>query len=312
VASAGAVNPAADENVGRPTLRSHEENHAPRGRVRRGAYLLVAALATLALSGCSDEIKTGWLPSDKGMTEQSGRIIDLWNGSWIAALSVGVLVWGLTIWCIVAYRRRRDDVGLPPQVRYHIPLEILYTVVPLMMIGVLFYYTARDQAAIASTEKTPDVRISVVAKQWSWDFNYLDDQVYDAGIQAELNGKPGVERELPVLYLPVNERVEFTLTARDVIHSFWVPNFLLKRDMIPGVINRIQEVPKQEGTYQGRCAELCGEYHSEMLFKVKVVSRAEYDAHIQELRSRGQTGQLDTDLGRSPLEPKNEPTGGGE
>jgi cytochrome c oxidase subunit 2 len=298
--------------VGRPTLRSHEENRAPRGRVRPGAYLLVAAPAVLALSGCSDEIKTGWLPSEDGMTDQTGRIIDLWNGSWIAALAVGVLVWGLTIWCMVAYRRRRDEVGLPPQVRYHIPLEILYTVVPLMMIGVLFVFTARDQAAIASTEETPDVRIGVVAKQWSWDFNYLDDDVYDSGVQAQLTGEPGVQETLPVLYLPVGERIEFELTARDVIHSFWIPAFLRKLDMIPGVENRFQEVPMKEGTYQGKCAELCGEYHSEMLFVVKVVSRAEYDAHMDELRDRGQTGTLDTELGRSPMQPGPEATGGGE
>jgi cytochrome c oxidase subunit 2 len=297
-------------------LRSHEENHAPRGRVlgpaRRGAYLLVAVSATLALSGCADELKTGWLPSDDGMTDQTGRIIRLWNGSWIAALAVGVLVWGLVIWCMVAYRRRRDEVDLPAQVRYHIPLEILYTVVPLMMIGVLFYFTARDQQAIAATDQTPDVRIGVVAKQWSWDFNYLDDDVYDAGVQAELDGTADVESTLPVLYLPVGERVEFELTARDVIHSFWIPSFLRKLDMIPGVVNRFQEVPRKEGTYQGKCAELCGEYHSEMLFVVKVVSRAEYDAHMAELKARGQTGRLDTDLGRSPLEPGTESTGGGE
>jgi cytochrome c oxidase subunit II len=287
-------------------LRSHEEIHAPRGRIRRGAALLVAAAAALSLSGCADEIKTGWLPSDKGMTDQTGRIIDLWNGSWIAALAVGALVWGLTIWCIVAYRRRRDETGLPAQVRYHIPLEILYTVVPLMMVGVLFYFTARDQAAIAATDETPDVTIGVVAKQWSWDFNYLDDGVYDTGVQAQLTGEPGVEETLPVLYLPVDERVEFRLTARDVAHSFWIPAFLRKLDVIPGVENSFQEVPQQEGTYQGKCAELCGEYHSEMLFVVRVVSRAEYDAHMADLRARGQVGELETDLGRSPMPEKGE------
>jgi cytochrome c oxidase subunit II len=263
--------------------------------------LLVAAAAVLSLSGCADEIKTGWLPSDKGMTDQTERVINLWNGSWIAALAVGVLVWGLTIWCMVAYRRRRDETGLPAQTRYHIPLEILYTVVPLMMVGVLFYFTARDQAAIAATDKTPDVRIGVVGKQWSWDFNYLDDGVYDSGVQGQLTGRPGVEKSLPVLYLPVNERIEFHLTARDVIHSFWIPNFLRKLDVIPGVENSFQEIPKREGTFQGKCAELCGEFHSEMLFVVKVVSRAEYDAHMEDLRERGQTGELSTDLGRSSM-----------
>jgi cytochrome c oxidase subunit II len=181
-----------------------------------------------------------------------------------------------------------------------------------MMVGVLFYYTARDQAAIAATDQKPDVTIGVVGKQWAWDFNYLDSDVYETGVQGELDGKPGVEQELPVLYLPVNERIEFRLTSRDVNHSFWIPQFLRKLDLIAGVENRFQEVPKRIGTYQGKCAELCGEYHSEMLFVVKVVSREDYDAHMADLKARGQTGQLDTDLGRSPLEPGAEKTGGGE
>jgi cytochrome c oxidase subunit 2 len=261
--------------------------------------LLVAAAAAVSLSGCSEQVKKGFLPSDEGVTNQTGRIMSLWNGSWIAALAVGVLVWGLILWCIVAYRRRRDEVGVPAQVRYHIPLEILYTAVPLMMVTVLFFYTARDQAAIASVEETPDVTINVVGKQWSWDFNYVDEDVYESGVQAELTGEPGVQETVPTLYLPVGERVEFIVTARDVIHSFWIPAFLYKMDMIPGVQNKFQITPQREGTYTGKCAELCGEFHSEMLFSVKVVSRAEYDAYIQELRDRGQTGSLDTNLGRS-------------
>ena len=110
-----------------------------------------------------------------------------------------------------------------------------------------------------------------------WDFNYVDDDVYETGEQAQ-TGEPGAEETIPTLYLPVDERVEFVLTARDVIHSFWVPSFLYKKDMIPGRINNFQVVPTQEGTFAGKCAELCGEYHSRMLFNVKVVSRAEYDA----------------------------------
>jgi cytochrome c oxidase subunit 2 len=91
------------------------------------------------------------------------------------------------------------------------------------------------------------------------------------------------------------------LNARDVIHSFWVPAFLYKMDMIPGITNTFQVVPTKEGTYVGKCAELCGEYHSEMLFQVLVVSQQDYDAHMADLAARGQTGSLDTDLGRSDL-----------
>ncbi|MFZ0160404.1 MAG: cytochrome c oxidase subunit II [Kineosporiaceae bacterium] len=239
------------------------------------------------------------------MTNQTGRITDLWVGSWIAAMVVGVLVWGLILWCLVAYRRRRDDTGLPEQIRYHIPLEIMYTVIPLMMIGVLFFYTAQYQSAIADTSKPADVHINVVGKQWSWNFNYLDSNVYEVGIQGQLDleGKPGVEKELPTLYLPVDKRVEFTLQSQDVLHSFWIPAFLYKLDLIPGVTNTFQVVPQKVGDYRGKCAELCGEYHSEMLFNVKVVPQAEYDAEMAALKAEGKTGKLDTTLGRTKTGP---------
>jgi cytochrome c oxidase subunit 2 len=244
------------------------------------------------------------LPSDSGTTNQTGRIISLWNGSWIAALLVGVLVWGLVIWVMVAYRRRSTDTHMPAQIRYHLPLEIMYTIIPLMMVGVLFGYTYRDQTELISTDTKPDLTIGVVGKQWSWDFNYLNDDAYETGVQGELTGKPGVESEIPTLYLPVNELVQFNLTARDVIHSFWIPAFLMKMDTIPGIQNKFQVKPQKIGDYKGKCAELCGEFHSEMLFNVKVVSRADYDAHIADLKAHGQSGSLPTELGRSDLTPK--------
>jgi len=282
---AGTVFPAATRtgppgpaSVERPTLLPHKESRARRGPSRALALLL---LPLLALTGCStNQPGEFWLPGARDMTNQTGRITDLWVGSWIAAMVVGVLVWGLILWCLVAYRRRRDDTGLPEQIRYHIPLEIMYTVIPLMMIGVLFFYTAQYQSAIADTSKPADVHINVVGKQWSWNFNYLDSDVYEVGIQGELDleGKPGVEKELPTLYLPVDKRVEFTLQSQDVLHSFWIPAFLYKLDLIPGVTNTFQVVPQKVGDYRGKCYELCGVYHSRMLFNVKVVSPEDFES----------------------------------
>lgn len=262
----------------------------------------VTALLVLALSGCENgEASRGWLPY--GASEGADRVSQLWVVMWIAALAVGALVWGLTIYCMVRFRRRKDEVGLPPQLRYNVPIEVLYTVVPVMMVGVIFFFTERDQQALLDTSKTPDVTVNVVAKQWSWDFNYVDANVYDSGVQAQLTGKPGVAATLPTLYLPVNKRAEFVLTARDVIHSFWVPAFQQKLDMIPGRVNKFQVVPNQTGEYVGKCAELCGAYHATMLFNVKIVSQQEYDQHMQQLRDKGQTGQLDNSLSREWLEP---------
>jgi cytochrome c oxidase subunit 2 len=171
------------------------------------------------------------------------------------------------------------------------------------MISVLFFYTARDQAVILDNSKRPDVTINVVGKQWSWDFNYVEAGTFESGTQAELTGKPGVAATLPTLYLPVNKRVQFILTARDVAHSFWVPQFLMKLDLIPGRVNRFQVVPTEIGTFQGKCAELCGAYHSRMLFQAKVVSQADYDKHIAELKAKGNLGLLDNSLNREPIQP---------
>ncbi len=283
---------------GRQPLRSHQDPRALPGLRRRLTPVIIVGIGLLALTGCTSTVQRGWEPSTKHTTNQTGRIMELWVSSWIAALLVGLLVWGLIIWCVVAYRRRRDDTGYPPQVRYNVPIEILYTVVPLMMVGVLFYYTARDQAAIADTSARPDVRIGVVGKQWSWDFNYLDSNVYDTGVQVQLDGTRGVADQIPTLWLPVNQRVEFDVTSRDVVHSFWIPAFLYKIDAIPGIQNTFQVVPERTGTYAGKCSELCGEYHSEMLFNVRVVSQAEYQQHMQDLRTQGQVGVLGPDLNR--------------
>lgn len=261
--------------------------------------MLGLAACAVLLTGCSSAtVSRGFLP--RGATTETDRITSLWNGSWITALGVGVLVWGLIIWCVVRYRRHADDPELPEQLRYNLPMEILYTVVPLFMVGVLFFYTARDEAALTDTSKTPDNVVNVVGKRWAWDFNYTTDNTYETSTQVDL---AGVEVALPTLYLPVNERTEFVLTARDVIHSFWVPAFLTKLDMIPGRVNKFQVVPDREGTFTGKCAELCGAYHSQMLFQVLVVSRQAYDQRMADLRAKGQQGQLPNTLNPSKLEP---------
>lgn len=293
-------------------MRQHDLS-TPRRRL--GTWALIGAVGTLALGGCaSGELRgnasTGWLPP--AVTEGGERVTSLWIGAWIAAIAVGLLVIGLIVWCIVAYRRKNDDTELPVQLRYNIPIEILYTVVPMLMVVVLFYYTARDESYLVDTSKQADVTVNVVGKQWSWDFNYVEDDVHEVGTQAILTGEPGAEKTIPTLYLPVNERIEFVLTSRDVIHSFWVPAFLQKMDMIPGRVNSFQVVPTQEGQFKGKCAELCGAYHSQMLFNVKVVSRAEYDQHMADLRAADQTGLLNNTLNREQLmEGQDAPTGGG-
>jgi cytochrome c oxidase subunit 2 len=261
------------------------------------------------LAGCTQAQLNGFLPGfEEGqppVTNHTERISGLWVTSWIVLLVVGVITWGLTIWAVIAYRRRRGQTGLPVQLRYNMPIEVFYTIVPLILVLGFFAFTARDQAAIEQrfAEEDIDVKVEVIAKQWAWDFNYVNEDVYSPGIQGQLSeeGPKGslVQSELPTLYLPVNANIEIALESRDVIHSFWVVDFLYKKDMFPGKTNYMSLATEREGTYAGKCAELCGEYHSLMLFNVEVVSQAEYDAYIDSLRDAGQEGQLSSEYDRN-------------
>jgi cytochrome c oxidase subunit II len=253
---------------------------------RKAATTLVLTAATLGLSGCAAELVDQWgrggLPEPA--TEQTPLVGNLWIGTWVAALAVGVLVWGLILWSAFVYRRR--DVSLPPQTRYNLPIEFLYTIAPFTIIAALFFFTVQNQDELLEVSEDPDVTIGVVGQQWAWTFNYLDDDVYDTGTTTDPT----------TLYLPVNQTVRFELESPDVIHSFWVPSFYMKMDVIPGKTNTFQATPNREGRFAGKCAELCGVYHSRMLFNVEIVSQNEYEEHLDTLRDLGQTGEVDAPL----------------
>jgi len=275
---------------------------------RRIAALGVASSAALLLTGCSPELQRGFLPDAWGVTNHTDRIINLWNTSWIVLLLVGLLSWGLMAWALIVYRRRKGETAMPQQLRYNMPIETLFTVIPLILVVGFFAFTARDMAAIEAKTENPDVVIEVVAKQWSWDFNYVNENVYFSGIQAQFTGdEENVMETLPTLYLPVGKTVQIDLTSRDVIHSFWVVDFLYKKDMFPAMTNHMYFTPLKEGTYVGKCAELCGEYHSMMLFNVKVVSEQEYLAQTAALAAAGNVGQLSTEYDRNQNLPGGDP-----
>ncbi|MET7620327.1 cytochrome c oxidase subunit II [Streptomyces sp. NPDC005408] len=285
---------------------------------RKLLQVLTAGVVLATASGCTykDFPRLG-MPTP--VTEEAPRILSLWQGSWAAALVTGILVWGLIIWSVIFHRRSRTKVEVPPQTRYNMPIEALYTVVPLIIVSVLFYFTARDESKLLALSK-PAHTVNVVGYQWSWGFNYVENVegssgdaktnkdlaaipdkfredfpanaggVYDAGIPGTRNpqnGNPG-----PTLWLPKGEKVRFVLTSRDVIHSFWVIPFLMKQDVIPGHTNVFEVTPNREGTFRGKCAELCGVDHSRMLFNVKVVSPERYQQHLKELAEKGQTGYI--------------------
>ena len=266
----------------------------------------VGVVVAAVLAGCTQQQLQGWLPGTPDTTNHTSSIIGLWTTSWIVLLVVGVITWGLIIWAAVAYRRRAGQTGLPVQLRYNLPIEIFYTIVPLILVLGFFAFTARDQAQIEQPVKNPDVQIEVFGKRWAWDFNYVTDNAYSAGVQADFNPDGTIDTSnLPVLYLPVNKSIEIKEESRDVIHSFWIVDFLYKKDVIPGQTNYLYFTPTKIGTYQGKCAELCGEYHSLMLFTVKVVSEEDYQAYITAQKAAGFEGQLGSDYNTNSNLPGN-------
>ncbi|MDO9455821.1 cytochrome c oxidase subunit II [Nocardioides sp.] len=216
----------------------------------------------------------------KPVTVEGEHTLDLWQGAWIAALATGVFVWGLIFYAVIKFRRRHDD-EVPVQTRYNLPLEIFYTIFPIIMVIVFFDHTISTQNAVLND---PDVKpqntIYVVGQQWQWTFNYPDEVEDDNGDPVNVY-EVGTGSDIPTLVLPVNETTRFELRSPDVIHDFGVPGFLIKMDVMPGQENHYQVTPKTIGTYAGKCYELCGVYHSRMIFEVSVVSRADYDKYLQ-------------------------------
>jgi cytochrome c oxidase subunit 2 len=268
--------------------RSITERTARGRRVRRAVTTAVGMLSLLVLTSCSeaevDQLKRLGLPEPA--SDKSPYMHDLWIGAWIAAGITGVLVWGLIIWTLIRYRRRDDD-ELPVQTRYNLPIEVLYTVAPVIVVAVLFFHTVKTQDKILEKNPDADHNVLVVGQQWSWTFSYEDEEALGGETDVYTYGTTAQE---PTLYLPVDESVTFTLHSPDVIHSFWVPSFYFKLDIIPGRENSFSMTPTEVGEYAGRCAELCGLHHSRMLFTLKVVSREDFDQHIEELEAMGQVG----------------------
>jgi cytochrome c oxidase subunit II len=243
------------------------------------ALLGVGLLAT----GCKGEAakweRGGW-PAP--VTVQGVHVLDLWQGTLLASLIVGGIVLGMILYAAVVFRRRSDD-QVPRQVRYNLPIEVLYTFIPIVIVAVLFYFTAIGEDNEDAINNKPALQIGVVGFQWSWQFNY-------ASHALSITGKPG---DPPQLVLPVDEQIHFHLTSPDVIHSFWVVPFLFKRDVIPGHPNQFEITIDKQGTFQGRCAEFCGIHHDRMLFTVRAVSQSAFKAWLAQAQAQAEAGTND-------------------
>lgn len=250
--------------------------------------LAILAFAVVALSACSPKDKSDLtrLGLPVAGSDRSQSMWELWLGGWIAVLVVFVLVFGLIVFAMVRYRRRSDD-EVPVQIRYNLPIEALYTFAPVIIVAVFFFHTVTSQNEMLKKVDNPDHTIEVIGSKWQWGFNYLE----ESAVAGDSVFEVGTPEDPTELWLPVDESVRFNLKSPDVIHSFWVPEFYFKLDVVPGRVNSFDMTPTREGVFTGRCAELCGLYHSRMIFKVHVVSRADYDDHLNDLKLAGDVGR---------------------
>lgn len=271
---------------------------------KRAASLAAVGAGVLLLGGCSSETRGEWerFAMPDPASAQGERILELWQGAWIAALVTGVIVWALIFWAIWRFRRRSED-EIPIQTRYNLPLEIFYTIAPIIMVIVFFKHTVDVQNYVLDEDAQGGVEntIEVTGQQWSWTFNYgigeqdrsADDDLFDDAFPYESYAfEAGTGSHIPTLVLPVDVTTRFNLHSPDVIHDFGIPGFLMKMDVVPGRVNHYAITPTRTGEFDGKCYELCGVYHSRMLFNVKVVTQEEYDAYVQSLADAGATSDL--------------------
>jgi cytochrome c oxidase subunit II len=235
--------------------------------------LLLAPL-TLLLTGCA---KVSGLGFEEGLSSVNDISLSLWQGAWIAGGVVGVFTLILILWPAIFHRAKAGKGEFPKQTQYNVPVEIAYTIIPFIIVAVLFYYTAVKQTEIVEKTSNYKHEILVDGFQWSWQFSYPE-----AGSKAVVTGTPA---QPPTLYVPLGEKVRYTITSTDVVHGFWIPAFMIQMQNLPGVTNYLEFTANKLGTYPGRCNILCGRNHSQMLFSVKVVTPAEYKTYLETLKA---------------------------
>ena len=270
-----------------------DKRRTPANRVAGLAGLM--ALVSVVVSGCStsEVLRFGW---PEGVTPQADRMRDFWTWSVIASLVVGVLVWALILWPVIAHRKRGDK--LPKQFQYNHFLEWIYTGIPAVIVVVLFYFTMTTQNYVLAEEEPEDVdvTVNVLAFQWNWQFEYESYKDTTGAVVAPRTSEgplvrtTGTSEVIPLLVLPTESTIHYNLWGRDVIHSFFVPEFHFKRDVFPYPEKNNQDSTFQnsidrEGSFVGRCAELCGTYHSAMNFEVRALNPERFDRYMVLRRS---------------------------
>jgi len=254
----------------------------PRRLRRATVFLAVALLALTSFSVASAQ--SGQVG---GITDEARKMHDLWVFTLVLAVIVFVAIEGAVLWVVFAYRKKSDE--LPAQTHGSTLLEVVWTTIPVVIVIVLFSYSFVVLRDVENKADPSDLTVHVQGFQFQWGFTY---QMNDLGTGTQDRNSDqeftilGTAAEKPTLVVPVDEPVEFALASQDVIHSFYVKDFLYKLDVIPGRDNRFVVVPREIGTYHAQCAELCGVDHALMQFTLEVKSRADFDRWVAEQKTK--------------------------
>ena len=243
--------------------------------LRRAGVPLALVSAALLLGGC--QVPT--FGAFRGATVQGKDEFKLWVGMFIAGLVVAIFVWGLIFWSDGQVPAPQRRPRCPASVPLEHALEITYTVIPLVMVLVIFYFTVITENEVDAVSQHPNEVINVQAYRWGWRFTYENSAgkpqgvIIETAAEPQLLAQPATSNQYPQLVLPDNATVRIVLSSLDVIHGFYVPAFNFSRYAQPGVTNTFDLTTSTNGVFPGQCTQYCGLYHSEMLFSVKVESR---------------------------------------
>ncbi|HUQ43335.1 MAG TPA: cytochrome c oxidase subunit II [Candidatus Limnocylindria bacterium] len=249
---------------------------APGAIVAGGAVLLLIAIVGIVLLSPAGSALYPPPPA----TAQAREISQLYDIIFAIAVVVFLVVEGLIVWSIFRYRRRPGDTDLPPQTHGNNLVEALWTLIPTVLVIFMFAISWQTLDHVDAVSADPDVHINALAGQFQWQFQYLDKDGNVLATQRRAVGDGGG------MAVPVAKSVYVTLESRDVIHAWYVPRFLFKRDVVPGQQNHFEfKVDEAEAgqTFHGQCAELCGTGHRAMLFDVVAMAPADYDAWLAKL-----------------------------
>lgn len=278
------------------------------GAISLVILVAIAVVAGVDPVGLGGTFVNGLFPPP-AVTDRGVKVRELYGFVFAVAAFLFFLVEGLILWTVLRYRRKPGDDTLPPQTHGNAIAEVVWTTVPAVVVALIFIFSWQTLNIVDAVSVQPQTKIRVVGGQFQWTFEYLPADYDPAATPAP---EPLYTQLAPVgddggLVVPAGRTVQLYLYSPDVIHAFYVPQFLFKRDVVPGRLNTFEftiNASEAGGTFRGQCAELCGTGHRVMLFDVHALTGAEYDAWLQ--------GKIDEANASPSPAPSGEPGASGE